>query len=103
MERRVEHDDLGHRRHDVHAGVDAEQIGRIVQRRQRRDGLDVGENLRCHQGRGGETLAAVDHAMSDDDDAIEKLVFVEIAQDRGQRGIMRGAVQRIRRSLPWET
>ena len=94
MERGVENDHLGNGRHDLHAGVDSEQIGGIVQRRQRRDRLDVGQHLRRHQSRGGEALAAVDDAMSDDDDSLKKLVFVEIAQDRGQRGVVASAFQR---------
>ena len=53
-----------HARHDLHAGTDTDQVGRIVQRRQIAAFFDSPHHLFINQYRAGEALSSVHHAMS---------------------------------------
>ena len=64
MERRIEHHRHGHAGHDRLAGADADQVGRIVQRRKVAAGLDPLNHLFVHQDGAGEALSAVHHTVS---------------------------------------
>ncbi|MNZ97187.1 hypothetical protein D3C78_1164130 [compost metagenome] len=61
----VEHADLRQAGEQCHGGFDADQVGRVVQRRQLGVGTDALEHVRVDQAGGGEVLAAVHHAMAD--------------------------------------
>ncbi|MCY1359466.1 hypothetical protein D9M69_460380 [compost metagenome] len=61
----VEHRHLRQVRVDLDRRLDAEQVGRVVQRRQRRGGADRLEHLGVDALRAGEAFAAVYHAVAD--------------------------------------
>ena len=66
MERGVEYGDHRNvRAHDLAAGLNADQVGRIVQRRERDAVLDRLEHLFGDDNAVGEELAAVYHAVAD--------------------------------------
>ena len=64
MKGRIKNRHLGHALHDIHAGLDAKQVGRIVQGRNLAAGLDALQNLAGNQHTVGKTLAAMYYAMS---------------------------------------
>ena len=88
MERSVEHGDLGLARHDLLAGLDAHEVGRVVERAEGdavADGLlagfvdDAGFN---------ELVAAVQHAMADGIDLVRGLQNTVLRIDKdGQDGL----------------
>ena len=64
MERRIEHHRHGHAGHDLLTGTDADQVGRIMQRRQIAAGFDSLDHLFVHQNGAGEILSSVYHTVS---------------------------------------
>ena len=68
-------------------GANADQVGRVMQRRKRGVGLDRGHYLGINQGRTGELLAAVHHPVTYRG---QRLVGVLVEQ--GQQGAHRGGV-----------
>ena len=74
----IEHGDLGRAGHDGLAGLDAHQVGGIVQRPEREALFDGGFTGIVHQTGFGELTAAVQHAMADSADlahGIDNTVF----------------------------
>ena len=70
MERGVEHSHIGHALHGLFAGLDAHQVGRIVQRAER-NALSDGRLARFVDDAGlGERHAAVQHAVTDGVDLV---------------------------------
>ena len=65
MEGGVEHGDHGHAGHELLAGLDADDVGGIVQGREGIALLDGGHDLVGDDDGLGELLAAVDHAVTD--------------------------------------
>ncbi|MNZ77008.1 hypothetical protein D3C78_955310 [compost metagenome] len=61
----VEDADLRQGREQVHGGVDAAQVGRVVQRGELDVGFDAGQGFFVEQGGGEEALAAMHHAVAD--------------------------------------
>ncbi len=64
VERGVEDGDMRHVRENSTSRLDAEQIGRIMQRRERRKAFDRGLNLRRDHGRAREQRPTVDDPMT---------------------------------------
>ena len=65
MEGGVEHGDHGHAGHELLAGLDADDVGGVVQGREGIALLDGGHDLVGDDDGLGELLAAVDHAVTD--------------------------------------
>ncbi|MCY1436350.1 hypothetical protein D9M71_524700 [compost metagenome] len=61
----VEHGDVRQRRVERHGRFDAEQVGRVVQRRQGRGVADRLDHLGIEPGGMGEAFAAMHHAVAD--------------------------------------
>ncbi len=64
----IEHRDMRDAGKELHRLAHAFEVVRIVQRRQCREGLDVGQHLRRDHRGAGELAAAMDHAVADGDD-----------------------------------
>ena len=73
MEGGVEHGHHGGVRHDGLAGLNAHQVGRVVQRAQRDVLLDGRDHLVGDQAGGGKLLAAVQHAVTHGADLVDGL------------------------------
>ncbi len=78
MKRRVEHCHHRHIRHDLLAGIDADQICRIVERRQIVALLDGFQHLVIDDYGRCKLLAAVHHAVSDRVDLVKRLHYAVI-------------------------
>ena len=72
MERSVKYRDIGLAGHDLLAGADAGKIGRHVQRSERNEGFHALHGLVRHQYALLERLAAVEHAVADRADFIQR-------------------------------
>ena len=82
VEGRVEHGDVGHAREDALAGLDAAEVRRVVQRRQRGAFADDVLDLVGDHGRVVELLAAVHDAVADGLDLLEAVEHAEFGIDQ---------------------
>ena len=73
VEGRIEGDDLRDRRQDRLDGMDAEQVGRVVERGEFRAVGDLVQHVLVHKGAAGEEIAALDDAVADRLDVLEGL------------------------------
>jgi len=90
VERGVEHGDLRQLREQCEGGIDTDQVGRIVQRRQLRVGTDGREDFVGDQAGAGEVLTAMHHAMADAID-LAASGFLRQRQQLFQRGEVSGS------------
>ena len=89
VESGVEHADLRQLGEQIDGGVDAAQVGRIVQRRQLNVGFDAGQGFVGEQRGGEEFFAAMHHAVADAVQVPARGVF-HARQDLGQSSLMIG-------------
>ena len=73
MERGVEHGDLRLAGHEFLDGLDAHQVGRVVERCQLAAAADLVHHVGGHPHAAGEKLAAVCHAVANGFDAVERI------------------------------
>ena len=78
MESGIEHRHLGSALHDLFAGFNTHQVGRIVQRSQGEAVTDRLFRGVVHNNRGRERAAAVQHPMADSTDFISALDHAEL-------------------------
>ena len=83
MERRVEHEDMWHVGKGFPREADAENIGRVVERCQVRNGLDPGDDVIGCQHGSGEAFAAMGDTVPDRGDRAKQF---EIPEDLEQGG-----------------
>src|SRR5690606_8572313 len=91
VERRVEHDDVRHVRERLARRADAREVGRVVQRPERAQVLDVGLDLLVHDGGPGEPVAALDDAVADGDEVPRvqgRAVLGEVPQQHAHAGLV---------------
>ena len=91
-ERGVEHDDVRHVREQLAGHLDAGEVGRVVQRRQRGEGVDLRDDLVVDDDRRAEDRAAVHHPVADRD---------HVRRRRGPGRPRRTAPSTARRPAPW--
>ena len=87
MKRRVKDNRVGNTGHEIHAGVDALERRRVVQRCQLGEGLDVCEDLIVDQGALVKLLSTVDNAMAHGVDHVQTAQILDQGVDNDLHGL----------------
>jgi len=87
MEGGVEHGDVRGVRQRGARGVDAGEVGGVVEGRERREGIEIGENLVIEDDRFGVALPTMHHAVPDEMDVVRFGLLAERVEPDAEGGM----------------